>query len=115
MTRYTSLLVIFGSWSVVGGLLYVRPATSTYLPYCGYSAVRTFVSRTRSWTSSHGKLLSDPETTKNLWTIEECIEQREQLKFIDASWYHKGERNGRQEYVADIYIYHIRIMIGNEW
>ena len=35
--------------------------------------------------------------TKNLWSIEDCLDQIDNIQFIDASWYHKGERNGRQE------------------
>ena len=38
------------------------------------------------------------EDRKNLWSIEECIENRENIKFIDGSWYHKGNRNGREDF-----------------
>ena len=33
---------------------------------------------------------------KNLWSIEECLEKRNDIQFVDGSWYHKGERNGRK-------------------
>ena len=41
--------------------------------------------------------------SENLWSVEECIEYRDDIKFVDGSWYHKGERNGRQEYVSDYF------------
>ena len=33
---------------------------------------------------------------KNLWSIEECLEKRNDIQFVDGSWFHKGERNGRK-------------------
>ena len=33
----------------------------------------------------------------NLWSMEDCLQKRESIKFVDASWYHKGERHGRTE------------------
>ena len=43
---------------------------------------------------------------KNLWSIDECLEaynnnnvsHRNRIHFIDGSWYHKGNRNGRKEF-----------------
>ncbi|CAJ1960482.1 unnamed protein product [Cylindrotheca closterium] len=37
--------------------------------------------------------------SNNLWSIEECLEQIDDIQFIDATWYHKGDRNGRQEFL----------------
>jgi hypothetical protein len=33
----------------------------------------------------------------NLWSLEDCLKTHEKIQFIDGSWYHKGNRNGRQE------------------
>jgi hypothetical protein len=34
---------------------------------------------------------------RNLWSLEDCLKTHEKIQFIDGSWYHKGNRNGRQE------------------
>lgn len=47
--------------------------------------------------SQQRQYTSPLRSSKNLWSIEDCLEQIENIQFIDASWYHKGERNGRQE------------------
>lgn len=57
------------------------------------------VSSTRTTITSSTSLSSS--SSSNLWSIEECLENRENIKFVDASWYHKGGRNGRQECVID--------------
>lgn len=42
-------------------------------------------------------------TNKNLWSISECLDEYRKnpstIHFMDASWYHKGTRNGRREFV----------------
>eukprot|EP00533_Pseudo-nitzschia_delicatissima_P010630 CAMPEP_0116108088 /NCGR_PEP_ID=MMETSP0327-20121206/16581_1 /TAXON_ID=44447 /ORGANISM="Pseudo-nitzschia delicatissima, Strain B596" /LENGTH=320 /DNA_ID=CAMNT_0003600941 /DNA_START=30 /DNA_END=992 /DNA_ORIENTATION=- len=41
-------------------------------------------------------------SSTNLWSIEECLEewnqQKTNIQFVDATWFHKGERNGRTEF-----------------
>jgi len=42
--------------------------------------------------------------SKNLLSIEECLDlynnnTNTKIKFIDATWFHKGVRNGRQEFI----------------
>jgi hypothetical protein len=44
--------------------------------------------------------------SKNLWSVEECREHRDTIKFVDGSCYHKGDRNGRTEYVQYIHMVH---------
>jgi hypothetical protein len=54
------------------------------------------------YSHSHSTPTTTTTTTKsnkNLWSVQDCIEQRDSITFIDATWYHKGSRNGRQEYV----------------
>ena len=56
------------------------------------------------------------EGSKNLWSVQDCLEQwnslyssnitenssvvRKNIQFVDATWFHKGDRNGRQEFEA---------------
>ena len=51
-----------------------------------------------SSSSSSSSLLFLCET-KNLWSVEECLEKQKAIQFVDGSWYHKGNRNGRLEFV----------------
>jgi thiosulfate/3-mercaptopyruvate sulfurtransferase len=37
-------------------------------------------------------------STKNLVSVSECLQQSDKTKFVDGTWYHKGDRNGRQEF-----------------
>lgn len=37
--------------------------------------------------------------SKNVWSIQDCLEQQESIRFLDVSWYHKGGRDGRQEFI----------------
>eukprot|EP00536_Pseudo-nitzschia_multiseries_P003268 jgi/Psemu1/252487/estExt_Genewise1Plus.C_490026 len=59
---------------------------------------------------------SKPRTkngSKNLWSIAECLnywtslqnepaagEEQTRIQFVDATWFHKGERDGRREFEA---------------
>ena len=47
--------------------------------------------------------------SKNLWSVEECLDKwnkqeanstacASRIQFVDATWYHKGDRNGREEF-----------------
>jgi thiosulfate/3-mercaptopyruvate sulfurtransferase len=40
---------------------------------------------------------------KNLWSVQDCLEEYQQNKdnvvFLDATWFHKGSRNGKAEYL----------------
>lgn len=36
-------------------------------------------------------------TRSNLRSVEDCLENYDKIRFIDGTWYHKGNRNGRQE------------------
>ena len=42
--------------------------------------------------------------TKNLWSVDECLKEyernKDQVQFLDATWFHKGERDGKSEYIA---------------
>jgi hypothetical protein len=35
--------------------------------------------------------------SKNLWSLEDCLKTQTNIQFVDGSWYHKGDRNGREE------------------
>jgi thiosulfate/3-mercaptopyruvate sulfurtransferase len=35
---------------------------------------------------------------KNLISVEECLQAKDDVVFVDGSWYHKGTRNGRQDF-----------------
>lgn len=41
---------------------------------------------------------SSPSYFTNLWSIEDCIERQNEIQFVEATWFHKGSRNGRTEY-----------------
>lgn len=50
------------------------------------------------WDDGDSRSTRRRETSnKNLWSVQECIEQRDHIQFLDGSWYHKGNRNGRKE------------------
>lgn len=36
-------------------------------------------------------------STGNLVTIPECLSTDQKLVFVDGTWFHKGDRNGRAE------------------
>ena len=63
----------------------------------GSSECNKRLSTTSSSTTTSLQSVSNNNNNKNLWSIEECIEKRDNIKFVDGSWYHKGNRNGRQE------------------
>lgn len=50
------------------------------------------------WTSN---LRND--SSKNLWSVERCINEyhqnKENVVFLDATWFHKGSRNGKAEFL----------------
>jgi thiosulfate/3-mercaptopyruvate sulfurtransferase len=61
-------------------------------------------------TSSSSTLYSTTTTSNNLWSVEKCLEEYKKqrhdddgksnkIQFIDATWYHKGDRNGRAEFL----------------
>lgn len=45
---------------------------------------------------------TNTNTSKNLWSIEECLEEwnrePESIRFVDATWFMGGPRNGRKEF-----------------
>jgi thiosulfate/3-mercaptopyruvate sulfurtransferase len=54
---------------------------------------------------SHPSLSSQSTVArKNLWSVEECIKEYRQngenVVFLDATWFHKGSRNGKAEYLV---------------
>ncbi|KAG7354477.1 thiosulfate sulfurtransferase [Nitzschia inconspicua] len=50
-----------------------------------------------------GSLPDKLMSKKNLWSVEECLEEyrrdKENMVFLDATWFHKGSRNGLDEYL----------------
>jgi thiosulfate/3-mercaptopyruvate sulfurtransferase len=47
---------------------------------------------------------SEEFTGKNLWSVEECLTEyqsnKDNVQFLDATWFHKGQRNGKAEFLA---------------
>jgi hypothetical protein len=83
------------------------------------AAETTGATTTTTTTSGDATTNSIVQKKKNLWSVEECllayhnnnihnnnqkndsgVETR--IHFVDSSWYHKGSRNGRDEYVTKI-------------
>jgi thiosulfate/3-mercaptopyruvate sulfurtransferase len=37
---------------------------------------------------------------RNLWSVQECLDRRDEIQFVEGTWFHKGDRNGRAEFEA---------------
>jgi hypothetical protein len=87
-------------------------------PPPSHLAAETNGATTTTTTTSIGDATTNSklQKKKNLWSVEECLlayhnnnnNQKSdsgletKIHFVDSSWYHKGSRNGRDEYVTTI-------------
>uniref|UniRef100_A0A7S4AR50 Rhodanese domain-containing protein n=1 Tax=Pseudo-nitzschia australis TaxID=44445 RepID=A0A7S4AR50_9STRA len=69
-----------------------------------------------STSTNMGVIKTMADGSKNLWSVQDCLEQWNSLyssnitesstvvgkhiQFVDATWFHKGDRNGRREFEA---------------
>jgi hypothetical protein len=94
VTLFTTIAMAFIVFACSTRAAFLRTSSSS-----SSSSRRRFHAHTLQLQSSN----NNNNNNKNLWSVEECLAAhrgKENVVFVDGSWYHKGNRDGRQEFLA---------------
>lgn len=73
---------------------------------CYVAFVSQVAHRSLAWTISHRncrsptRLFCSSLTGKNIASVQECLDARDEVTFVDGSFYHRGNRSGRDDFEA---------------